>query len=324
MREWVRRNFPSWVVQKIDRALFWLRQFYIQTVHRLFRLLGFNIVRSGDFYSPLPRIDELQRNIQRWNKPSSLVGLDLNLMQMKSVLLHLHDRWGGEFKPIAEAYPANRRSGFGLGYPKFDARVLYYLIRELRPKNYLEIGSGLSTLHAYLAAKENLSEGASLRITCVEPYPFQALRRIPEVDLIQDFAQNVPIKTFNTLGAGDFLFIDSSHALKIDSDVSYLFLEVLPALNKGVYVHIHDVPFPFNIPFPPDTWLFGERWPIYWNEAMLVQAFLAFNSAYEIILSAPAVRFADEAFFISTFPDYVPLSQETDYPFSSLWIRKVK
>ena len=32
-------------------------------------------------------------------------------------------------------------------------------------------------------------------------------------------------------------------------DVPVLYLEVLPTLNVGVVVHIHDVPFPYNIPF---------------------------------------------------------------------------
>ena len=36
------------------------------------------------------------------------------------------------------------------------------------------------------------------------------------------------------------LFIDSSHALKIDSDVAYLFLEVLPRLKPGVVLHRAD------------------------------------------------------------------------------------
>jgi hypothetical protein len=61
---------------------------------------------------------------------------------------------------------------------------------------------------------------------------------------------------------------------------------------------------------------------VYWNEAMAVQAFLAFNSAYEIVLSAPMLRHLDESGLQSRFSDYVPLDREED-PFSALWIRRI-
>jgi hypothetical protein len=93
-------------------------------------------------------------------------------------------------------------------------------------------------------------------------------------------------------------------------------------VKPGVLVHIHDVPLPFNTPFPADTWLFGERWPVYWNEAMVVQTFLAFNSAFEILLSTPMIRHEDEAFLTTRFSDYVPLADDPN-PCSSLWLRRI-
>lgn len=160
-----------------------------------------------------------------------------------------------------------------------------------------------------------------MSITCVEPYPYDALRTIDGVELIEDFVQNVPVARFAELEAGDVLFIDSSHAFKIDSDVAYLLLEVLPQVKPGVIVHIHDVHFPYNGPFPADFWLFGERWPVYWNEAMAVQTFLAFNSAFDIELSTPMLRHHDEAFLTRRFSDYTPLAQDPNPP-SSLWLRR--
>ena len=53
------------------------------------------------------------------------------------------------------------------------------------------------------------------------------------------------------------LFIDSSHVLKIDGDVPFLYLEVLPRLNQASCIHIHDVPFPYNVPYPARLWVFG-------------------------------------------------------------------
>ena len=161
-----------------------------------------------------------------------------------------------------------------------------------------------------------------MHITCIEPYPFEALRTLPDFDLIESVVQDTPVEYFERLQSGDVLFIDSSHALKIDSDVAYLLLEVLPRLEPGVIVHIHDVPFPFNTPFPADTWLFGERWPVYWNEAMFVQAFLSFNTRYEVQLSVPMIRHYDEAILRDRFPDYVPVADDPNPP-SSLWMERV-
>jgi len=56
--------------------------------------------------------------------------------------------------------------------------------------------------------------------------------------------QQVELSEFECLEENDILFIDSSHLLKIGSDVQ--FLEVLPRLKTGVIVHIHDVFLPAN------------------------------------------------------------------------------
>ena len=67
-------------------------------------------------------------------------------------------------------------------------------------------------------------------------------------------------------------------------------------LAVGTVVHVHDVPFPFNVPYPPQQWIFGQPWPMLWNEAMFVQAFLCFNTSFRISLSTPLIRHHDEAF----------------------------
>ena len=237
-------------------------------------------------------------------------------------LSELADRWEQEFIDTTGDYLANTRRGFGPGYPYVDARTLYYFLREHQPRTYLEVGSGLSTFYASLAARRNAEDGSPLQITCIEPYPFDALRSLPDFELVEGVVQDVPLDRFEALEPGDVLFIDSSHALKIDSDVAFLFLEVLPRIKPGVFVHIHDVHFPFNGPFPADTWLFGERWPVYWNEAMVVQTFLAFNSAFEILLSVPMIRHDDEPFLIDRYADYVPLAEDPNPP-SSLWLQRV-
>lgn len=317
----VKAALPRSVFTRLDHLVFAVRRTRIRLLHRLFALLGFNIARRDDYYSTLPMLAEIEQTRARWDRPSSLAGVDVDPETLKTRLAGLAARWEDEFRSATGDYLGNQRQGFGPGYPYVDARTLFYVLREHRPARYLEVGSGLSTYYATLAARQNAAEGEPLQITCIEPYPFEALQALDGIDLVQGFVQDVPVERFEQLEAGDVLFIDSSHALKIDSDVAYLFLEVLPRVKPGVLVHIHDVPFPYNVPYPTDTWLFGERWPVYWNEAMLVQSFLAFNSSFEILLSTPIVRHDDEAFLAKTFDDYVPVADDPNPP-SSLWLRR--
>jgi hypothetical protein len=58
--------------------------------------------------------------------------------------------------------------------------------------------------------------------------------------------QEVPLELFDSLGAGDVLFVDSSHISKMGSDVNHIFFEILPRLRAGVWVHFHDIFWPFD------------------------------------------------------------------------------
>ena len=67
-------------------------------------------------------------------------------------------------------------------------------------------------------------------------------------------------------------------ALPIGSDVNELLFSILPRLEPGVFVHFHDVPYPFEYP---------EEWVEYgfaWNEAYLLHAFLQYNSDFRVRL----------------------------------------
>jgi hypothetical protein len=161
-----------------------------------------------------------------------------------------------------------------------------------------------------------------LAITCIEPYPFEKLRTIPNIDIIAKQVQDVEVSFFGQLQKDDVLFIDSSHVLKADGDVPFLYLEVLPTLNVAVVVHIHDVPFPYNIPYPPQLWVFSQEWPMLWNEAMVVQAFLSFNRNFRVIMSTPLIRYFDEDFLRKSIPTYESIEQNPN-TFSSLWLRRV-
>lgn len=158
---------------------------------------------------------------------------------------------------------------------------------------------------------------------CIEPYPYARLYSISGVEIHAKEVQDVDISLFQELLQNDILFIDSTHILRINGDVPFLYLEVLPNLNKGVLIHIHDISFPYNVPYPPKLRIFGRTWPVFWNEAMVLQAFLCFNEKFKIIMSTPLIRYYDEIFLQHNIPIYES-TEQNPHAFSSIWLQKVE
>jgi hypothetical protein len=284
--------------------------------------VGYNVSRQKDYYSPLPTISSLKKNLDRWYKPSELRGVEYDLDRMKDLLSSLLSKYLDEFLQIPP-YKELQVQGFGLGYTPVDALTLYLMIRHIKPARYIEVGSGLSTYYCSLAGNKNAEEGSPLKISCIEPYPFEKLYSIPGIEVLAKEVQDVEIEFFDQLEANDVFFIDSSHALRIDSDVPYLYLEILPRLRKDVFIHIHDIPFPYNIPFPAEQWVFNRAEPMYWNEAMVLQALLSGNDSFEMLLSTPMIRFSDEDFLKERIPIYETIEQNPN-AFSSLWLKRTR
>jgi len=257
----------------------------------------------------------------RWTKPSSLLGVAYDLEDMKITLADLVGRYHEEFRGLLP-YEEALALGFGPGYTRLDAFVLYAMLRAKKPARYVEVGSGLSTYYASLAGQKNASDGRPMQITCVEPYPFEALRTIPGITVIQREVQDMGLDLFTGLGQDDVLFIDSSHIVRLDGDVPFLFLEVLPALRTGPLVHIHDIPFPYHCPYPADYWIYKGVWPMWWNESMLLHALLCGNKQFAVTLSTPLIRHHDEAFLKQLIPDYRTIDEEPN-TFSSIWLKRV-
>jgi Methyltransferase domain len=282
---------------------------------------GFVIARKGDYYSPLPSRRALRATMERWTKPSSMLGVEYDIAGMKIMLADLVGRYYEEFMELLP-YEEALRLGFGPGYTRLDALVLYAMLRAKKPAHYVEVGSGLSTHYASLAGRRNAGEGRPMKITCVEPYPFAALKTLPGITVIRRQVQDVESGLFTSLGKDDVLFIDSSHIVRLDGDVPFLFLEVLPAMRPGPLIHIHDIPFPYHCPYPADYWIYKEVWPMWWNESMLLHALLCGNNQFRVILSTPLIRYHDEAFLREKVPDYRNISEEPN-TFSSIWLNRI-
>jgi hypothetical protein len=136
---------------------------------------GLVVARTSDYYSPLPSRQHLKHSMNRWSKPSSLHGIDYDLAEMKACLRTLVETYFAEFEEHVPYEVACKR-GFGPGYTRLDAIVLYAMIRPHKPAKYLEVGSGVSTYYAAEAAKLNARDGRPMQVTCIDPNPFSLFR----------------------------------------------------------------------------------------------------------------------------------------------------
>ena len=235
-------------------------------------------VPPGHFCSPIPSIEDIERAITA--APASYSGIDLREDQQLALLEELSRYYAEIPFPVEK----NERFRFAFHNPSYswgDAIILFCMIRKLRPRRILEIGSG-HTSALILDTNERYFDGG-IECTFVEPHPELLLSLLRssadhEPRLIPRKLQDVNITLFDTLEAGDILFVDSSHVLKAGSDCQLLFSDILPRLNPGTLIHFHDVFDRFE--YPPE-WLREGRG---WNEQYALRAFLQFNGEFRIKL----------------------------------------
>jgi predicted O-methyltransferase YrrM len=271
------------------------------------RRLGYHLVKA-DYYSPIPDLTELPAD--RGQRPDPMPGVDLrlaaNLRYLESIASHL-----------AEYAPPDRSPGTASGYyrnngmyPALDGEVLYGIVRDLKPSRIVEIGAGFSTLVIKDALAANAGEAMPCEHRVFDPYPASVLAE--KVDVTPVTAQQVPTETFTELETGDILFVDTTHTVKQGNDVLRLVLEVLPELVPGVVVHIHDFFRPFAYP------RFFAELGLYWQEHFLVQAFLAFNADFEVLVACHALSRLHAAELEALIPNL-----PRPAPGSALWLRRL-
>jgi hypothetical protein len=160
-----------------------------------------------------------------------------------------------------------------------DAEYLYNLVRLKKPTTIIEIGSGNSTLLIIKALTKNQEEDAcyTCKHVCIEPYEAPWLENTG-VTVMRQRVEDVNKTLFAQLGYNDLLFIDSSHVIRPQGDVIFEYLEVIPSLNAGVIVHLHDIFSPRDY---PKEWVVDQV--LFWNEQYLLEAFLTCNREWRII-----------------------------------------
>lgn len=278
----------------------------------LIKASGF--VPPGHFYSPIPSIDEVNRDEERiFAKPDKQIsGIELRETEQLS-LLQSFEKYYADIPFKSEKTKGSRYYFENPAYSYCDAIFLNFMIRYAQPKRIVEIGSGFSSC-ATLDTNEIFFNN-SISTTFIEPYPDLLLSLISEEDkerikILPTRLQDVPLSIFSDLESGDILFIDSTHVGKVFSDVNLIFFEILPRLQSGVYIHIHDVFFPFEY---PKEWIFGGR---AWNEIYMLRCFLQYNQKFEIILMNTYLEHFHEAYF----RERMPLCLKNRG--GSIWLRK--
>ena len=244
------------------------------------------------FYEPIPDSRSLPPSL--WEHPGEMVGVRFEDDVYLHLLTTFRKAFFGEYSsfrldPSTNPHDFYLNNGF---LSAGDAEILYCMVRHFKPRRILEIGSGYSTLLMIQALRANLLEyhEQSPRLTCMDPYPRPFIRGIEgsTPDLVhfkETSLENLGWETFTELEANDILFLDSSHVVRIGSDVNKLILEVIPRLKPGVMVHLHDIFLPEEY---PEIWV--KQMGRFWGEQYLLQAFLAFNQQFEILWPGAYMR----------------------------------
>lgn len=165
---------------------------------------------------------------------------------MREVLEHIEAarcdlaRFGGE--PPAPRFEQD-------WFPRLDAAAAYAMVRHLKPRRIVEIGSGHSTRIMVRAISDG---GFPCTFTAIDPQPRADIASLPVARIAALFAPE-HFAHIDALEAGDILFVDSSHILWPGTDVDLVLSRVLPRLAQGVVIHIHDILLPDAYP-PQWAW----------------------------------------------------------------------
>lgn len=270
---------------------------------------------AGEFYSPLPSMVEVREHEQKALEQGApkIHGIDFNLSEQLSLL--------NDFEIYKELFPYTENiSKFDLRYPmqpnsffsNTDAMNLFCFMNKFKPKNVIEIGSGFTSA-LMLDVNEHFLDSA-VSLDFIEPYPDRlhsllSLEDVKHVTIHEMRLQDVPLTVFDKLDSGDILFIDSSHVVKLGSDVNWLFSDILPRLKSGVIIHFHDIEYPFEYPL---HWLREGR---AWNEAYMLRSFLQYNDSFKIIYWNSYLSACCKSELDSHFSEY--------HGGGSIWIRKL-
>jgi hypothetical protein len=271
----------------------------------------------GHYYSPIVDSDEYYKQQQLPFSSAEYIPVEIDFNESAQFeLLKAFDSYYDEMPFTDHAKDGLRYYFDNDFFTNADAITLYLMLRHFKPKRIIEIGSGFSSA-LILDTNAVFLEG-STDLTFIDPNPERLINLLhpnEKVNLLKQKIQDVDLKVFSKLEAGDFLLIDTSHVSKSGSDVNYIYFNILPMLNVGVKIHIHDVFFPFEY---PEKWVVEERRG--WNELYLLRAFLAYNKEFQMIFFNEYLANKYPSLIKEKMPRFVkPASTVT----GGIWIERV-
>lgn len=246
----------------------------------LCEMFGFHIV-SDHFYEPIPNLRQLNNEYSD-TEPTLPFGVKVDFREIEQKHIERINKYGNEFEQNAT------EAGYCMSNPyfrPFDAISLYCFLRDQKITRVVEIGQGFSTLVLLAALKKNNQEsGKDIHFVSIDPFERLSSQEntkfAVEVSVYQQQVQDMDsTDVLSLLDENTLLFVDSSHVLKPGSDVEYLMRHIYPMMPSGSFLHIHDIYTPY--PWPLDNYI-KKKW--FWNEQGHLESFLAFNSAFRIIL----------------------------------------
>jgi hypothetical protein len=291
------------------------RRLALRAIGRAAAPLGQRLVSAGT-YGPAPDLPAPGAPDSEWLLQSSMVGLAWNLERQLGFVESELAGYIGELSGHAQLRGAPGALEYAYTwYERAEAQLLYAIVRWAKPKQLIELGTGFSTLVSAAACVVNTDDGHPCTFVSVDPGPqlhvpdtVAGLSRIE-----RRRAQQLPLERFSSLDRGDVLFVDTTHTVKRGSEVVHLVLEVLPRLRPGVIVHFHDIFLPFDYP---------RRWyeqGLFLNEQWMVQAYLADNPSFEVLVAA----FALKELAGDRFANSIPAVREAQIGPSAFWLRRV-
>ena len=199
-------------------------------------------------------------------------------------------------------------------FGKMDALLAHGMVRYFKPSRVVEVGSGQSSRVTVNGIIQNEKlDGSLCALKILEPKP----GRLPlplqtgavftdrglksSMTFKQIFMEQDTLGTYTALQADDILFIDSSHRIGLFfipewklpgpvlfTDLLMFFTEIIPRLNAGVVIHVHDIPFPVFAWYsartdPRQTSGWKPAAARGWTEQFMLHALLAFNPYLEVL-----------------------------------------
>ncbi len=219
--------------------------------------LGLPLLKYG-YYVPYPYARDLATPQHLYPLKNIAEILDKNADNFKEIILkaeqynNIFESFykGTKTDPLAPRFNQDWFCGI-------DGAVAYSIVRDVKPRTIIEIGSGFSTRFLARAVKDGRLD---TKIYGINPKILYAADKLCDT-FYNCTLDKAPAELFDTLRAGDILFIDASHLFMPGTDLELLFLDIFPKLPQGVYIHLHDIFLPYNYPNDPDWnwWAFNEQ-----------------------------------------------------------------